>query len=908
MGSLIYNIFIAPIELIVEIFFELIFRLVGQRTINQGITLIGVSLAISLSTLPLYRKADKIQREAREKQKEMQNWINHIRKTFKGDERFMMLQTYYKLNNYSPLSSLKSAFPLLLQIPFFTAAYNFLSNLQALNGASFGIISDLSKPDSLIKIGSFSLNLLPIMMTTINCVSSAVYLKGFALKDKIQTYGLAFIFLALLYDSPSGLVVYWTCNNIFSLVKNIFYKLKNPRKVINILSASIGSLFTVIVISSGILNSEKKYIAIILFLFCTYIPLLLSFVTKKLSKSENKLLNLYDEKENTSPIVFILASVLLIILNGVLIPSSVISSSPAEFIDLDNYRNPLLFIVNSSYYAMGFFLIWSGIIRYMLPVKVKCYFDYIIFSILGISLINYFCFGKHLGVLSSLLAFTDDFYISNTQKIINILSNIIIILLIFILLKFKYKKSLVFGISVLIICTSILSIKQITKTNKLLSQMSYMSDIRDKTKSSENDIIKLNTNGKNVIVFMLDRAISGYIPYILEEKPELKIQFSGFTYYPNTISHGFFTNFATPGLFGGYEYTPTEMNKRKDELLVDKQNEALKVLPVLFNNNDFDVTVCDPPYAGYNWTPDLSIYNDYPEIKTYITRGIIKNTDLQKQVNKDFIKINKRNFFCYSVFKTLPLIFSSYFYDKGNYYSSEPSIKGLKEFYNEYSVLTKLPDITAISNSENNTYTSITNSSTHEPCFLQLPNYELQREVNNYGFKTAADGNIAMETNSQIIHYHANVASLLEMGKWFDYLRENNVYDNTKIILVADHGRGLAQFDYMLMNDPEIDVEWCNPLLMVKDFDATEFSISNEFMTNADVPTIATKDLISNPINPFTGKLISDSEKVNHPQIITSSELWDTTTNNGTVFDTSDGHWYSVHDNIFEESNWKQIE
>ena len=133
-------------------------------------------------------------------------------------------------------------------------------------------------------------------------------------------------------------------------------------------------------------------------------------------------------------------------------------------------------------------------------------------------------------------------------------------------------------------------------------------------------------------------------------------------------------------------------------------------------------------------------------------------------------------------------------------------------------------------------------------------------------------------------------------------------YDNTKIILVADHGRGLAQFDYMLMKDPEIDVQWCNPLLMVKDFDSTEFSISDEFMTNADVPTIVTKDLIPNPINPFTGKLISDSEKFNHPQIITSSQLWDTATNNGTVFDTSDGHWFSVHDNIFDETNWKQIE
>ena len=67
---------------------------------------------------------------------------------------------------------------------------------------------------------------------------------------------------------------------------------------------------------------------------------------------------------------------------------------------------------------------------------------------------------------------------------------------------------------------------------------------------------------------MLDRAISGYVPYILEEKPELQEQFAGFTYYPNTLSHGFYTNFGVPGLFGGYEYTPTEMNKRDSELLV----------------------------------------------------------------------------------------------------------------------------------------------------------------------------------------------------------------------------------------------------------------------------------------------------------------------------------------------------
>ena len=58
---------------------------------------------------------------------------------------------------------------------------------------------------------------------------------------------MAVIFLVLLYNSPSGLVVYWTCNNIFSLVKNIFYKLKHPRETAYILSAVIGTAITVAV-------------------------------------------------------------------------------------------------------------------------------------------------------------------------------------------------------------------------------------------------------------------------------------------------------------------------------------------------------------------------------------------------------------------------------------------------------------------------------------------------------------------------------------------------------------------------------------------------------------------------------------------------------------------------------------
>ena len=79
--------------------------------------------------------------------------------------------------------------------------------------------------------------------------------------------------------------------------------------------------------------------------------------------------------------------------------------------------------------------------------------------------------------------------------------------------------------------------------------------------------IPLSRTGKNVIVLMLDRAVGTQVPYIFNEKPELKEKFDGFTYYPNTISYGPQTNFGAPALYGGYDYTPERMNARENESL-----------------------------------------------------------------------------------------------------------------------------------------------------------------------------------------------------------------------------------------------------------------------------------------------------------------------------------------------------
>ncbi len=907
MLAILYNIIISPIELVVEIVFELLFRLVGQHDSNQGLAVIGVSLTISLLTLPLYYRADAVQQKERDMQKRLSHWVKHIKKTFKGDERFMMLQAYYRENGYSPIMALNGSISLLLEIPFFIAAYHFLSNLEALKGASFGLIQDLGRADSLIKIGGLSINVLPILMTTINCISSAIYLKGFPLKDKIQTYGMALIFLVLLYNSPSGLVVYWTCNNLFSLAKNVFYKLKNPKKTAVILCAILGTLLTLAAFMSGQLNSRKKYFVMLLFQFIVLLPLFfyLTKNTNLVKRIENLFKKVSSDESKDTKGIFVLSSLFLTIITGLLIPASVIASSPAEFVDLQNYRNPLLFLVNSTCYALGFFILWASIIRYVVPKKSKSLFDFILFLFLGISFTDYLFFGKHMGVLSPLLTYTDGLAIKKSAKIVNLLC-LFAASFIF-LFAFRFKKIISFVLTVLLLSSSILSLSYIRQSQKALSDMAYIKEL--KASSDVLPLFTLSRKGKNVIVFMLDRAISGYVPYLLEEKPFLKEAFSGFTYYPNTLSHGFFTNFGTPAIFGGYEYTVSEMNKRDNEKLVDKHNEALKMLPAVFSSNGFDVTFCDPPYAGYEWVPDLSIFDSLPAVKAYHASGVTPNLDLLIHSQPNILREkNERNFFCYSVFKILPLFAGTIFYSKGSYFATKSHSYISQSFYNEISVLTQMEKLTDISNENKNTYLAFTNCATHEPCILQLPDYELKAEVDNSGFKTAADGKISMENEQQVSHYHVNMASFIALGKWFDFLRKQGVYDNTRIILVADHGRGLGQFDYMKMKELNLDVECCNPLLMVKDFNSKEFKTSSEFMTNADVPSLAVKNVIENAINPFTGNKIDDSEKYAHPQIVTSSCHWQTTKYNGNTFDTSDGHWYSVSDNIFKEENWKQLD
>ena len=63
-------------------------------------------------------------------------------------------------------------------------------------------------------------------MTLFRLLAGLIYSKKLRFKESLPLYIVSLIFLVLLYNSPSGLVFYWTLNCLFSLIKNIFIEYK----------------------------------------------------------------------------------------------------------------------------------------------------------------------------------------------------------------------------------------------------------------------------------------------------------------------------------------------------------------------------------------------------------------------------------------------------------------------------------------------------------------------------------------------------------------------------------------------------------------------------------------------------------------------------------------------------------
>jgi YidC/Oxa1 family membrane protein insertase len=129
-------------------------------------------------------------------------------------------------------------------MPIFFALYNLLSTHFELRGASFiaGWIGDLSAPDAVVSFAPFtipllrmeisSLRLLPFLMLATTFLQSKVS-QSTTPTDKnmaLMTYAMPIVFFFILYNMPSGLVLYWTAQNLLGIVQQLFYNAQRKKK------------------------------------------------------------------------------------------------------------------------------------------------------------------------------------------------------------------------------------------------------------------------------------------------------------------------------------------------------------------------------------------------------------------------------------------------------------------------------------------------------------------------------------------------------------------------------------------------------------------------------------------------------------------------------------------------------
>jgi len=116
----------------------------------------------------------------------------------------------YKKHGANPLGG---CLPMLLQIPVFFAIYRVLLNAVELQGAEWALwIDDLSRMDSTF--------ILPILMGASMYYQQKLTPSNFTdpMQEKIFKF-LPIIFTFFFITFPSGLVLYWFVNNLFSIAQ-----------------------------------------------------------------------------------------------------------------------------------------------------------------------------------------------------------------------------------------------------------------------------------------------------------------------------------------------------------------------------------------------------------------------------------------------------------------------------------------------------------------------------------------------------------------------------------------------------------------------------------------------------------------------------------------------------------------
>ena len=209
---------------ILRFFLDFFYRLIP----NYGVAIILLTVLIKILFFPLTQKSF----ESTSKMSMLSPKIEELKKKHQGkpEKLNQEMMALYRKEGVNPVGG---CLPLLLQMPIFFALFELLNNAFDLRGAPFIApwIGDLSAPESFLPFGFTipllnwdELRILPFVMLGTTLLQSRISQNPGAMQPqmKMMMYAMPIFFFFILYSMPSGLVIYWTMQNVLQIAQQLY--------------------------------------------------------------------------------------------------------------------------------------------------------------------------------------------------------------------------------------------------------------------------------------------------------------------------------------------------------------------------------------------------------------------------------------------------------------------------------------------------------------------------------------------------------------------------------------------------------------------------------------------------------------------------------------------------------------
>lgn len=183
---------------------------------SWGWAIVIMTICVKLLFWPLTAKASRSQK----RMSKIQGPMAELKEKYKDNPQKMQQETL-KLFKEHQVNPLAGCLPIFIQMPVFLGLFYMLRTASELRFEPFLWVADLSQPDTIFEVGGFPINLLPLIMGVTMFLQMHM-MPTSPTADPVQQKIfklMPLLFLVFLYNFSSGLCLYWTVQNILTIVQ-----------------------------------------------------------------------------------------------------------------------------------------------------------------------------------------------------------------------------------------------------------------------------------------------------------------------------------------------------------------------------------------------------------------------------------------------------------------------------------------------------------------------------------------------------------------------------------------------------------------------------------------------------------------------------------------------------------------